>query len=462
MAPPPAMASQSHLIPTPGSVSPPPVFPAAMQQYQAAPAPGAHGGTLNAVPALVPGGVPRNPGMVPEPGKLPVQAWRPAVALQGPLPAGSFNRIHPETVALGDVLGLHALARQGAWQSTLEKTTAALEGPADVGGNGARPAVNSPHWVCLKAFQAVSLCKLRRYVECGELLSKLGNLDDDRYSTGANGVSAVPHALFVLQTELPQLLREGKEEASTSTSRTDSHYALAERCNVALRTATSQGDVQSIKTWQRRRDSALYSAVNHHLRGGEYLAALSRLDQLARQTPADTPDPVILSLAGRVHLLLGDTEGAEMCFTSASEALERLTVKGTGPNNASMLEFNQRADVDSGVLLISKKEYKSAKVKFEHGARQFGAQTDSQSALIAMTNLAVSSVYVGDLRGSIKVMENGLRTNPTSASQNVSLLKNVKSTYDVAAADPNFAKRVLASYVLKFAPDDLDPNVMTS
>jgi hypothetical protein len=151
-----------------------------------------------------------------------------------------------------------------------------------------------------------------------------------------------------------------------------------------------------------------------------------------------------------------------MCFTSASEALERLTVKGTGPNNASMLEFNQRADVDSGVLLISKKEYKSAKVKFEHGARQFGAQTDSQSALIAMTNLAVSSVYVGDLRGSIKVMENGLRTNPTSASQNVSLLKNVKSTYDVAAADPNFAKRVLASYVLKFAPDDLDPNVMTS
>ena len=78
-----------------------------------------------------------------------------------------------------------------------------------------------------------------------------------------------------------------------------------------------------MRTWRRRRDAALHSAVNAHVREGDFLAALARLDWLARRCPADAPDPTILSLAGRVHLVLGDVEGAEMCFSASAEAVER-------------------------------------------------------------------------------------------------------------------------------------------
>ena len=100
---------------------------------------------------------------------------------------------------------LHALARQGAWRATLEKATAALQAPADVGGNGARPATNSPAWLCLKTFQVVALAKLRRHAEAADALNALGDLDDARYNTAPGGACATPHALRVLQAELPNL-----------------------------------------------------------------------------------------------------------------------------------------------------------------------------------------------------------------------------------------------------------------
>ena len=156
----------------------------------------------------------RRPHAPPVPAAPPRQpAWRPAAALQT-APATSLAKIHPETVALGDVQALHALARQGAWRATLEKATAALQAPADVGGNGARPATNSPAWLCLKTFQVVALAKLRRHAEAADALNALGDLDDARYNTAPGGACATPTRCACSRRSCPTWRRRRRTAAA--------------------------------------------------------------------------------------------------------------------------------------------------------------------------------------------------------------------------------------------------------
>ena len=64
----------------------------------------------------------------------------------------------------------------------------------------------SPTWLSLKAYQILTLVKLRTYGAAADELKLLGNLDDPRYNTAPDGSSAVPHALRVLAAELPRYL----------------------------------------------------------------------------------------------------------------------------------------------------------------------------------------------------------------------------------------------------------------
>jgi hypothetical protein len=359
------------------------------------------------------------------------------------------------------VQALHALARQGAWRATLEKATAALQGPADVGGNGARPATNSPAWLCLKTFQVVALAKLRRHAEAADALNALGDLDDARYNTAPGGACATPYALRVLQAELPNLAAEedsrgddaraARGPAGSRTSSSDASYVLAERCETELATLSARGDAHSARTWRRRRDAALHSAVNAHVREGDFLAALARLDWLARRRPADAPDPTILSLAGRVHLILGDVEGAEMCFAASSEAVERAAARGA-PVAA---DVSARCDLDAGTLAMAKKDYAGARRRFAAAAAAAPA-----SDAVAANNCAAAAVYTCDLRGAIETLEHALVTRPVAVAQLESALRNAGSMYDLAAENPAIAKRQLAAFVARFAPDDLDPRLL--
>ena len=468
MAPPPAAPPASRLVPTPGSSGPGPAPPAF-----AAPPTGVPGGGIPGVgvpsPSSAPipgvpsggvlsGGVPTRPPVPASPPRQP--AWRPAAALLT-APATSFAKIHPETVALGDVQALHALARQGAWRATLEKATAALQGPADVGGNGARPATNSPAWLCLKTFQVVALAKLRRHAEAADALNALGDLDDARYNTAPGGACATPHALRVLQAELPNLAAAEEDSrgdaaraaapAGYRASSSDASYALAERCEAELASASARGDAHAVRTWRRRRDAALHSAVNAHVREGDFLAALARLDWLARRCPADAPDPTILSLAGRVHLVLGDVEGAEMCFSASAEAVERAAARGA-PVAA---DVSARCDLDAGTLAMAKKDYAGARRRFAAAAASAPA-----SDAVAANNCAAAAVYTCDLRGAIDTLEHALVTRPAAVAQLESALRNAGSMYDLAAENPAIAKRQLAAFVARVAPDDLDPRCL--
>lgn len=355
---------------------------------------------------------------------------------------------------------MHALARQGAWRAVLEKTRAALAGPgAGSEPSRAAPAAASPAWLALKTYHVLALTKLRTFGGAADELRQLGDLDDPRYNTAPDGSSAVPHALRVLAAELPGLLGRPRETA-------DALYALADRCaeetdRAARRAASdpavagsnpSSGEGGDEGVWRRRRDAAMHAAVNAHVSEGEHLAALARLDWMARCRPANDPDAGIFSLAGRVHLQLGDVEGAEMCFDAARDAAAATTATAaTADARRTSAETSARCETDAGLLAVARKDYPGARRRFEAAlvARPWDA--------VAANNLAVMHMYTRDLRGGVRVLEESLTCYPAAAAQRECLMRNACSMYELSAATPSAAKRALATWTAHVAPEDLDP-----
>ena len=342
-------------------------------------------------------------------------------------------------MALGDVQALQEAARQGAWRAVLEKTRAALAGPG--GGfepSRAAPAVASPAWLALKTYHVLALTKLRTFGGAADELRQLGNLDDPRYNTAPDGSSAVPHALRILAAELPGLLGRPRETA-------DALYALADRCaeetSRAARLAASDPAVASSNPssgeggdegiWRRRRDAAMHAAVNAHVSEGEHLAALARLDWMARCRPANDPDPGIFSLAGRVHLQLGDVEGAEMCFDAARDAASAAASAAAAADaRRTAAEISARCETDAGLLAVARKDHAGARRLFEAAvaARPWDA--------VAANNLAVTHMYTRDLRGGVRVLEESLTCHPAAAAQRECLMRNACSMYEMRRTRP--------------------------
>lgn len=212
--------------------------------------------------------------------------------------------------------------------------------------------------------------------------------------------------------------------------------------------------------WRRRRDAALHAAVNLHVAGKDHAAALARLDWMARCRPARCPDPTVLSLAGRVHLQLGDIDGAQLCFDAAAAAAAANAAPTATANASSSSSSSASVDspdatlqckVDAGLLAFARKDYAGAKKEFE--AVLAVHPWDATAA----NNCAAACMYTRDLRGGVRVLEEALTCHPTATAQHETLVLNLCSMYELASAVPTAAKRSLANWVLHVAPDDLDP-----
>ena len=346
--------------------------------------------------------------------------------------AMTFTPIPPSSVRPGDLVATHALARQGAWRLVLDKTKHFLLTP------GSSPGAGSPQWLAAKTYQIASLVKLRSHAAASEEMRALGDLDDPRYNTNADGSCATPFALRLIRADLPRLLGRMSESL-------DAHYALAERCS---REANAAADEDEKTRWSRRRDCALHAAVNLHLGAKDHLAALARLDWLARRCASTAERAVVLSLAGRVHLHLGDVDGARMCFDAAAAAAGPVDEPRDDDDGYDYTRA-QRA-IDAGLLAFATKEYATGKKHFEDALRVSPRDPD------AANNLAVAHVYVGDLAGGVKVLERAMTTDVTANAQKESLATNLCSMYELLAPEPVVAKRALAGWLGRVAPDDLD------
>ena len=68
----------------------------------------------------------------------------------------------------------------------------------------------------------------------------------------------------------------------------------------------------------------------------------------------------------------------------------------------------------------------------------------------------MAHAYVGDLAGGVKVLERAMTTDVTANAQKESLATNLCSMYELLAPEPVVAKRALAGWLGRVAPDDLD------
>jgi hypothetical protein len=104
---------------------------------------------------------------------------------------------------------------------------------------------------------------------------------------------------------------------------------------------------------------------------------------------------------------------------------------------------------------MAKKDYAGARRRFAAAAALAPA-----SDAVAANNSAAAAVYTCDLRGAIDTLEHALVTRPAAVAQLESALRNAGSMYDLAAENPAIAKRQLAAFVARVAPDDLDPRCL--
>ena len=182
-------------------------------------------------------------------------------------------------------------------------------------------------------------------------------------------------------------------------------------------------------------------------------AALVWLDALARDEP-DEPDHV--SAAGRAHLMMGDLEGARLCF-EAAEKLARASDRG---------DFNDtlaRVMCDKGDYLLTSFKFPEAKASFAE------ALSKNEADATVKINAAVAAVYAGDLDSSRALLEDGL-VGAARASQDLkefdivspSAVKNLNSIYELTARTPAESKHSMNVFVKSIAPEDFDVSCMAT
>jgi predicted Zn-dependent protease len=182
-------------------------------------------------------------------------------------------------------------------------------------------------------------------------------------------------------------------------------------------------------------------------------AALVWLDSLVRDDPSE---PAYLSAAGRAHLMIGDLEGARVCF----DAAEKMTMDlGKDATEEQRLEVMR----DRGEYLLVSLKFEDAKTAFAEALR---ARPDDVAATV---NAAVAAVYGGDLDSSRTLLENGLvaaQKAPLGSELRdmvtPSAVKNLNSIYELTARVPAETKRNMSVFVKSFAPDDFDTTCLSA
>ena len=197
-----------------------------------------------------------------------------------------------------------------------------------------------------------------------------------------------------------------------------------------------------VEEWRRRSRAVGLAMASRMMRKGDARAALAWLDALARSAPSD---PSYRSAAGRAHLMMGDLEGARLCFESA----EALTLAlGSAASEAQKLDVSR----DRGEYLLAGARFREAKDTFD------ALLAKSQDAT-TMVNAAVAAVYNGDLDTSRALLERSLlEAKPGDVTP--SAVKNLNSIYELTARVPSEAKHAMGVWVKSLATNDFDASCL--
>jgi len=219
----------------------------------------------------------------------------------------------------------------------------------------------------------------------------------------------------------------------------DALCSLHAAASTAQTQATAAGDAAAAQTWQRRADTVLHAFAAARCAERDYRAALAYLDEVSRAAPSD---PAPLAAGALLLLQLGDVGGARSVTAAAAAACD---VAGAGCSHAA----RDAVARNNGMLLFAAKDYAGARATFA------ALLTERPWDGVAANNAAVAGLYCGDVSAAVQTLEDSLAAHPFSALSET-LVMNLCSIYELASADAPAAKRRLAGWLSRIAPEDFD------
>jgi len=209
-------------------------------------------------------------------------------------------------------------------------------------------------------------------------------------------------------------------------------YARAARARARATDADARGKARETEV------RLAIALARQAMKGGEPWRGLIWLELAGKGAPREASVRVD---AGRAHLMLGDIEGARLCF----ERAETLTRER---GDEASVEAKRDVMRVRGEFLLAQGRFREAKEAFD----ELLAETTDISAVV---NAAVTAVYNGELDKSLAMLEKSLlEAQPNDLTQNA--VRNLHSIYELTARVPSEAKHVMGTLVKTVATSDVD------
>ncbi|KAI9485905.1 MAG: hypothetical protein EXX96DRAFT_24647 [Benjaminiella poitrasii] len=275
----------------------------------------------------------------------------------------------------------------------------------------------------LLALNKLGLCQL-----ASAELEKLGNLDRPEFFDAEKEESFVPFELRILHAILPSYL---KYPALTL----ERLSLLAIYCQKL----SSRAKADSQMIWKYRELQTYLVLATHWIHLKDYKAAASTMQYILTRNNEDDVD--IISSLGRLYLHIGDLSSANKMFGRVEEIC-----KGKKEIVKEAIEMNQAFAFMSQGKWLQARDILQQLYNINH------------DNLLAINNLAVCEVYLGNLVKAIELLENLTLDNPTSAGTCETAIMNMCTLYELRHEDSTEKKIQVMKQVARWAGDSFQPD----
>ncbi|KAK4520749.1 uncharacterized protein ATC70_006629 [Mucor velutinosus] len=268
-------------------------------------------------------------------------------------------------------------------------------------------------YVRLLALTKLGLCQL-----ASAEFEKIGDLDRPELCDN-NQQSLVPFELRILFATLPSQLK---------------YPALTlERVTMLAVYCKKMQKKSHDAIWKQREIQTYLVLATHWINMKEYSAAATTMQLILTTMAPDNID--LLSGLGRLYLQMGDLKSAETIFRRMEEKCD---------NDDSTKEA---IDTNKAFALMAQGEWAQAR-----DILQSVYQSNNEN-LLAINNLAVCEVYLGNLVKAIDILETLTSNNPTSAGTCETAIMNMCTLYELRYEDATVKKIEAMKQVARWAGD---------
>ncbi|KAE8266377.1 hypothetical protein A4X09_0g5974 [Tilletia walkeri] len=270
----------------------------------------------------------------------------------------------------------------------------------------------------------------------------------------------IPFTLHVLRAREPLLTGDPRAALEKC-------HALLQRCRVMqrrfVRVATvdgAQGGEQAdleggakaeARMWEERgrRMSVVIAFIL--LDFEDYSAAINLLRPLISTAPTTPTEQAYNLLLARLFLEAGAVASAQACIQAVSASLAT-----TPPSKSGGNQLHELLDVSKALLAVWQGNYSSAVEQWErvsHGQESGDGKTSREIDPAAMSNLALSRFYQGNVDEATTLLERLLQEEPSTATSAEAVIFNLITMHELRSDDSISHKRRILVHVAQWAGD---------